>query len=172
MFFNKRINFFLLDRPTSWGLVDKKRNERYLEEDKYRNQIPNVSEYSERFQKHPSSAYLQRTTFAVPKDISASFNKLNLTLNNNPKPRTNSGSLRLPQARDVLDTVYSNMLVKSDKAPRTFYYLGKVPTNGALDVYSMKNFETLTSVNEPANIINTNPNEMANQNTDLATLNE
>lgn len=142
-----------------------------MQEDKYRNQIPNVSEYAERYQKHSNDSYLQRTPFAVPKNISASFNNLNLTLNNFPKWRSTSGSLREPQARDVLDTVYSDMLVRSAKAPRTLYYLGKVPTNGVLDVYSMKNYETLTPVHEPANIIKTNPAEKANQITDLSTLN-
>lgn len=142
-----------------------------MEDDKYRNQIPNVSEYADRFQKHPNDSYLQKTVYAVPKNISASFNNLNLTLNNLPKWRSTNGSLREPQARDVLDTVYSDMLVRSAKAPRTFYYLGKVPTNGALDVYSMKNYETLTPVHEPANIINTVPTEKANQITDLSTLN-
>ena len=41
------------------------------------------------------------------------------------------------------------MLVRSKRVPRTFYYLGKIPTNGSLDVYSMKDFETLTPVYEP-----------------------
>lgn len=141
-----------------------------MQDDKYRNQIPNVSEYADKYQKHSNDSYLQKTTYAVPKNISASFNHLNLTLNNLPKWRSNNGSLREPQARDVLDTVYSDMLVRSAKAPRTFYYLGKVPTDGSLDVYSMKNFETLTPMHEPANIIKTNTAERANQITDLSTL--
>ncbi|CAF1029802.1 unnamed protein product [Brachionus calyciflorus] len=168
----EKIDFPLQDSPTKWGLVDKKRNEKFLEDDKYKNQIPNVSEYFDRYQTHSKDAYLQRTISAVPKEISASFNKLNLTLNNQPKPRSYSGSLREPQARDVLDTVYANMLIKSSKAPRTFHYLGKVPTNGLLDVYSMKNYETLTPVHEPQNVIITDQSQKANQITDLKTLSE
>ena len=80
--------------------------------------------------------------------------------------RSTSSSIREPQARDVLDTVYANMLLKSQKAPRTFYYLGKIPTNGLLDVYSMKDFETLTPFNQP-----TKEFEHANKINDLTTLN-
>lgn len=67
-----------------------------------------------------------------------------------------------------MDSVYNNMLVKSEKAPRTFYYLGKVPTNGALDVYSMKDFQTLTPVYQPT-LVTSNQTEAANNNTDLST---
>lgn len=80
---------------------------------------------------------------------------------------TNSSALRLPQARDVMDTVYSNMLIKSSKAPRTFYYLGKIPTNGALDVYSMRDFETLAPINEPSKYTQ----EFPAKDSDLSTMN-
>jgi hypothetical protein len=43
-----------------------------------------------------------------------------------------------------MDSIYNDIFVKTNKAPRTFYYLGKIPTNGTLDVYNMKDFETLT----------------------------
>lgn len=167
----EKVDFPVQGTPTKWGLVDKKRNEKFREDDKYKNQLPNVSEYNERYQKHPKESYLQRTTNGIQKDISASFNDINVKLNNMPKPRATDGSLREPQARDVLDTVYSNMLVRSNKAPRTLYYLGKVPTNGALDVYSMRNFETLTPVNQPTNAHQISPSEKVNQVTDLNTLN-
>jgi hypothetical protein len=56
--------------------------------------------------------------------------------------------LRQPQTGDVMDSIYNNIFVKTNKAPRTFYYLGKIPTNGTLDVYNMKDFETLTPAAE------------------------
>ena len=80
---------------------------------------------------------------------------------------TNSSALRLPQTKDVMETVYANMLIKSSKAPRTFYYLGKIPTNGALDVYSMKDFETLTPAKDPAKYIQ----EFPAKDSDLSTMN-
>ena len=136
------------------------------EADKYASQLPNLSEYSHHFQKHPNESYLQRSTNTIPKEVSTSFYDINKKLNYTPKFRSTSSSVREPQARDVLDTVYANMLLKSQKAPRTFYYLGKVPTNGVLDVYSMKDFETLTPVNQP-----TKEFEPANRVSDLTTLN-
>ena len=119
------------------------------ENDKYANQLPDVSEYSDRFQKYPQEKYLKRNT-ACPKELSTSLFDINEKLNNMPRARTTtSTSVRLPQTKDVMENVHNNMLVKSAKLPRTFYYLGKVPTSGALDVYSMKDFETLTPVYEP-----------------------
>ncbi len=84
-----------------------------------------------------------------------------------PMSRATNSALRQPQARDVMDTVYANMLMKSSKAPRTFYYLGKIPTNGALDVYSMRDFETLAPVNEPTKYTQEFPEKDSN----LATMN-
>lgn len=140
----ERIDHPLQAAPTSWGLVDKKRNEVYKEHDKYASQLPNLSEYNDRFQKHADEKYMERVTTSVPTEISSSNYDLNVKLNHNTKPRKMDGSLREPQARDFMDTVYHNMLDKSNRAPRTFYYLGKVPTDGSMDVYSMKDFETLT----------------------------
>ncbi len=136
------------------------------EKDKYVSQLPNLSEYNHQFQKHSAESYLQKSTNTIPKEVSASFYDINKKLNHTPKFRSTSSSIREPQARDVLDTVYANMLLKSHKAPRTFYYLGKVPTNGVLDVYSMKDFETLTPVNQP-----TKEFDPANRVSDLTTLN-
>ena len=124
------------------------------EDDKYKSQLRNLSEYSDRYQNHPSEAYLNRRTAGVPKEVSSSFNDINVTLNNMPKSRTTSSSLREPQARDVMETIYNKMLIKSSKAPRTYYYLGKIPTDGALDVYSMKDYETLTPKYEPSSVEN------------------
>jgi len=155
------------DSTTKWGLVDKKRNDILREQDKYRNQLPNLSEYAERFQKHSRESYLQRSKMAIPKELSTNFYDINKKLNYQPMPRSNSTSaFKAPQTRDVMDDVYNNMLVKSEKAPRTFYYLGKVPTNGALDVYSMKDFQTLTPVYQPTLL---NQTEAANKTTDLST---
>jgi hypothetical protein len=120
------------------------------EEDKFKSQLRNLSEYTDRYQSHPSEAYLNRNTAGVPKEISSSFNDINVKLNNMPKSRSTTSSLREPQARDVMETIYTKMLIKSSKAPRTYYYLGKIPTNGALDVYSMKDYETLTPKYEPS----------------------
>ncbi len=86
---------------------------------------------------------MMRSTNSVPTEISSSNYDINIKLNKNTKPRTTNSQAREPQARDFMDTVYHNMLDKSNRAPRTFYYLGKVPTDGSLDVYSMKDFETL-----------------------------
>lgn len=154
-------------------MVFKKRNDDFKEKDKYTSQLPNLSEYSQNYQKHSQESYLQRSKYTVPKEISTSFFDTNKKLNFAPKFRSSTGQLREPQARDVLDTVYSNMLAKSNKAPRTFYYLGKVPTNGALDVYSMKDFETLTPVYEPTLISKNNDTfQPANKNADLTSLNQ
>ena len=136
------------------------------EKDKYVSQLPNLSEYNHHFQKHSAESYLQRSTNTIPKEVSASFNDINQKLNYTPKYRSTSSSVREPQARDVLDTVYANMLLKSHKAPRTFYYLGKIPTNGMLDVYSMKDFETLTPNNMPSKEF-----DPANKVSDLTSLN-
>ena len=130
--------------PTSWGLVEKKQNEIHKEHDRYSSQLPNLSEYNDHFQKHPDASYLERVTTSVPTEISSSHYDPNIKLNHNPKARNFNGQMREPQARDFMDTVYNNMLDKSNRAPRTFYYLGKVPTDGSMDVYSMKDFETLT----------------------------
>lgn len=162
----EKIDYPVQDTPTQWGLVHKKRNDEVRERDKYVSQLPNLSEYNHHFQKHPTESYLQKNTNSIPKEVSASFYDINNKLNNAPKFRSTSSGIREPQARDVLDTVYANMLLKSQKAPRTFYYLGKVPTNGLLDVYSMKDFETLTPVNFPTKEFNP-----ANKVTDLTTLN-
>ena len=43
----------------------------------------------------------------------------------------------------MANCVNRNMLDKSNRAPHAFYYLGKVLTDGSMDVYCMKNFETL-----------------------------
>lgn len=119
------------------------------EEDKYKSQLPNLTEYTARYQKPSADVYLNSRTMGIPKEISASFNDINQKLGQIPKSRSTNSSLREPQARDVKDTIYEKMLVRSSKAPRTYYYLGKIPTNGALDVYSMKDYETLTPVREP-----------------------
>ena len=159
----EKVDYPLQASPTKWGLVEKQKNNLIRENDKYTNQWPNVTEYSDRFQRHSKESYLNRVTTGVPKDVSTNHYDLNIKLNNAPKPRTtNSTSLRLPQARDVLDTVYANMLIKSSKAPRTFYYLGKIPTNGALDVYSMRDFETLDPVNQPQRIKSVFPEKDSN----------
>jgi hypothetical protein len=134
--------FICLAEPTSWGLVDKHRNEVAKENDKYASQLPNLSEYNQKFQKHPQENYMQRSVNSVPTELSASHYDLNLKMNNMPKTRNQTG-LREPQARDFMETVYHNMLDKSNRAPRTFYYLGKIPTDGTFDAYSMKDFETL-----------------------------
>jgi hypothetical protein len=161
--------YFIKDSPTKWGLVDKKRNDVLREQDRYRNQLPNLSEYAERFPKHSRESYLQRSKMAIPKELSTNFYDINKKLNYQPMPRSNSTSaFKAPQTRDVMDAVYNSMLVKSEKAPRTFYYLGKVPTNGALDVYSMKDFQTLTPVYQPT-LLTSNQTEVANKNTDLST---
>lgn len=86
---------------------------------------------------------MMRSMNSVPTEISSSNYDPNVKLNHNTKPRCMNGQLREPQARDFMDTVYHNMLDKSNRVPRTFHYLGKVPTDGSLDVYSMKDFETL-----------------------------
>lgn len=138
----EKIDYPLQASPTSWGLVEKKTNDTYKEQDKYVSQLPNLSEYNEKFQKHAD--YSQRVTTSVPTEISSSNYDLNVKLNHNEKPRQMNGLEREPQARDFMDTVYHNMLDRSNRAPRTFYYLGKVPADGSLDVYSMKDFETLT----------------------------
>jgi hypothetical protein len=120
------------------------------ENDKYANQIPDVTEYAERFQKHASEFYAKRNSATVPRLLSTSMYDTNKTQSGAARARTTvSTATRLPQTKDVLESVYENMLVRSSKTPRTFYYLGKVPTNGALDVYSMKDFETLVPVREP-----------------------
>ena len=150
--------------------MEKKRNDAIRENDRYAKQLPHVSEYAENFQRYSDANYTQRVTTSVPTEISSSFYDTNKKLNHNPMARSTTGAMRLPQARDVLDTVYSNMLVKSDKAPRTFYYLGKIPTNGALDVYSMKDFETLTSRHEPLQQ-SSSTDQGQNNNTNLETLN-
>jgi hypothetical protein len=116
------------------------------ENDKYAHQLQEVSEYSDRYQRHPAETYAKRNSATVPKSLSTSLYDTNQTQKDMPRARSTT---RLPQNKDVLADVYDNMLVKSRKAPRTFYYLGNIPTNGALDVYSMKNFETLTPVREP-----------------------
>jgi hypothetical protein len=66
-----------------------------------------------------------------------------------------------------MNSVYNDLFAKTNKAPRTFYYLGKIPTDGALDVYSMKDFETLTPVvAKDAN----KKNQPVNSNHDLSTI--
>ena len=130
--------------------MDKLKKKSEQGDDKYKSQLPDLSEYQERYQKHSNEAYLQRNQTGIPKNISTSFYDINKKLNNTTRPRQTSGSLRQPQARDVMDTVYDSMLARSDRAPRTYYYLGKIPTNGALDVFSMKEFETLTPVYNPS----------------------
>ena len=146
----EKSDYPLQGEPTKWGLGEKKRFDRLRQEDKYKSQLPNLTEYTDRYQKPPGDVYLTRQrTFGVPREISASFNDINVKLGEIPKSRSTSSSLREPQARDVMDTIYDKMLARSSKAPRTYYYLGKIPTNGALDVYSMKDYETLTPVREP-----------------------
>lgn len=140
----EKVDYPLQDAPTNWGLVEKHRNNTMKEHDKYASQLPNLSEYNEKFQKHADEKYMERVTTSVPTEISSSNYDLNIKLNNMPKKRETDGSLREPQARDFMDTVYHNMLDKANRAPRTFYYLGKVPTDGSMDVYSMKDFETLS----------------------------
>lgn len=108
-------------------------------------------------------------TTGVPKDISTNFYDPNLKLNNTPAARSTTSALRLPQAKDVMETVYANMLLKSSKAPRTFYYMGKIPTNGALDVYSMRDFETLVPANEHSKVKFTQ--EFPEKESDLTTMN-
>lgn len=120
------------------------------ENDKYVNQLADRSEYRDRYQKPADDNYHRRSMAACPKELSTSLFDINTKLNDAPRARTSdSTSRRLPQTKDVMQNVYENMLVKSKKAPRTFYYLGKIPANGSLDVYSMKDFETLTPVYEP-----------------------
>ena len=132
-----------LDRSTSFGLIERRNQKLALEKDKYLSQLPNVSEYKERFQAYSANSYIQAKTTGVPKDISTSLYVLNNTLNNTPKPRTTGSSMRLPQTRDLLDIVYSNMYQKPKGLPRTLYYLGKVPTDGSTGVYRVRDFETL-----------------------------
>jgi hypothetical protein len=78
--------------------------------------------------------------------------------------------LRHPQTGDVTNSVYNDLLVKTNKAPRTFYYLGKIPTNGSLDVYSMKDFETLTPLAAKDVQFKTSNFEPANKNNDLSNI--
>lgn len=160
---------FFKASPTKWGLVEKRNNELIRESDKYSSQLPNITEYSDRFQKHSNDSYLKRVTTGVPKDISTNFYDPNLKLNNTPAARSTTSALRLPQAKDVMETVYANMLLKSSKAPRTFYYMGKIPTNGALDVYSMRDFETLVPANEHSKVKFTQ--EFPEKESDLTTMN-
>lgn len=138
----EKIDYPLQSEPTNWGLGDKHRNAVFKEHDKYASQLPNLSEYNQKFQKHPQENYMQRSVNSVPIEISTSHYDLNKKMNNMPKTRNQVG-LREPQARDFMDIVYHNMLDKSNRAPRTYYYLGKVPTDGTFDAYSMKDFETL-----------------------------
>ena len=79
----------------------------------------------------------------VAKDYSTSLYELNNTLSGTSKPRTTSGSLREPQARDVLDIVYSAQFNRPKNVPRTFYHMAKVPTDGSMGVYRARDFETL-----------------------------
>ncbi len=79
----------------------------------------------------------------MPKDISTASYQLNKFLNNTPKPRQTGSGLREPQARDLLDIVYTNVFSRPANLPRTMYYLGKVPVDGRAGIYRMKDFETL-----------------------------
>jgi hypothetical protein len=158
------------DSPTRWGLLDKKRNDLIREEDKYKSQLPNLSEYNDRFQKHSRESYLKRSMLSVPKNVSTNFFEINKTLNNQTRPRTLDGSSRLPQTGDVMNSIYNEMFVKSSKAPRTLYYLGKIPTNGALDVYSMKDFETLVPTSAKNLNLTGREEQPTNTNTNLSTV--
>ena len=124
-------------------MIERRNHKLALEKDKYLSQLPNVSEYKERFQAYSANSYIQAKTSGVPKDISTSLFVLNSTLNNTPKLRSTGSSLRQPQTRDLMDIVYSNMYQKPKDLPRTFYYLGKVPTDGTTGVYRVRDFETL-----------------------------
>jgi hypothetical protein len=125
--------------------MKKKAEQRMRENDKYANQLADRSEYSERFQKYSAETYAVRNSATVSRSLSTSL----YDAGQKDVPARARTSVRLPQTKDVLADVYENMLVRARRAPRTFYYLGKIPTNGALDVYSMKDFETLTPVREP-----------------------
>lgn len=109
-------------------------------EDKYKNQLAELSEYNERYQEYPTEAYIKRSLFSAPKNISTSLYDINKTLNQNKH--------RFPkrQTDDLMNVICNNMFVNNKKSPSTYYYLGKIPTNGTLDIYSMKDFETLTNI--------------------------
>ena len=48
--------------PTKWGLVEKRNNELLRENDKYVSQLPDITEYTDRFQKHSKESYGKRVT--------------------------------------------------------------------------------------------------------------
>ena len=48
--------------PTKWGLVEKRNNELLRENDKYVSQLPDITEYADRFQKHSKESYGKRVT--------------------------------------------------------------------------------------------------------------
>ena len=63
-------------------MIERRNQKLALEKDKYLSQLPNVSEYKERFQAYSANSYIQAKTTGVPKDISTSLYVLNNTLNN------------------------------------------------------------------------------------------
>lgn len=133
--------------------MEEKREKQASEEEKYRKQLPNLSEYTDRYLRPSREVYQNQRTYGVPKEVSASFNDINQKLGEIPKSRSTSSSIREPQSRDVTDSMYEKMLVRSRKHPRTYYYLGKVPNDGTLNAFTMRNFETLTPVREPTSFI-------------------
>lgn len=141
----------LQDTPTrAGGLVDSRRNRLLREEDTYKSQLPHLSEYNQRYQRHSAASYMNRTPFSVPKTISTNMAKINHSMNNQTRPRlADSGLPREPQTTDVTASAYDAQFdnragePQQTQVPRTLHYLGKVPTNGAMGVYSLKSFETL-----------------------------
>jgi hypothetical protein len=156
----ENLKLFKKGAPTSWGLREKLNEEQLKKNDKYKNQISDNTEYQDRYQLHSQDAYSNNYSKfirgnsngnggGISKDLSTSCYELNKSLNSDSNSRTKGTT----QSRDVMESIYSSMFKKSTKAPRTFYYLGKIPTNGLLDIYSMKDFETLTPLKQPDQII-------------------
>ena len=116
----------------------------------YINKLEDLSEYSDKYQKHSIEFYQKRNFSLVPSDLSTGICDLKTKLNNFPRTRTaSSTSMGLLETKDVMENVNENIFAKSKKASRTYYYFGKIPTNGLLDIYSMKDFETLASTYVP-----------------------
>jgi hypothetical protein len=139
----EKIDHPIQDTPTNWGFTERKKNEIEFENDVYKNQVPQVSEYKSRFQAHSAHAYNQQKTLGVPKDYSTSLYVINTALNNTTQARTTSTQARQPQTRDVLDIAYDKLYTRPRHLPRTLYYLGKVPTDGSAGIYRIRDFETL-----------------------------
>ena len=135
----EKIDQAMQAEPTRWGMVDKKRDELYNEADKYRSRLRDITEYEQKYQAHERSAYMERSKFGVPKPIST--NLQDQTMASGEAAESKQG-----RTNDVMDATYKNSLHADPlkRAQRTMFYLNKIPTDGSLDIYSMRDFETLT----------------------------